>query len=505
MQNIWKLWWVNKAVTELHQSPWQTRYLNFPNGVSLLAHDLTPFNGFLATFLMRWMTIIEAHNFVVVFSFVMGGLTAFLLAYCVTKSYWSSLVAGYMFTFSNYHFAHAPGHLPLVSLEWIPAFVLCWYIFVTKSGFIAAIASALTLFAVLLSSYYYFLHSVFAALVIVVWYGFQKKDVLFLFRRNYLIPLAVFLVGIISTAGPLIVAFLLLHMSDPFGGGHSPSEFSLDLLALFVPGGQWRFGELTQFHWSRVPGNTSESSAYVGFSAMLVVAYVWMNRKHPGTREVGLWLWMLVFFALMSLGPTLHIWGYRLSFIALPYRLFRDILPLKLSGVPARMAVMTILSASIICAMGLKILFQESRGKRALAAVLVALFVLEHLPRAMSASQIPIPEYVRVLKDLPEEGAVMDGTTDRRLMLYHQTIHEKPIPFPYADRIPKSLYGKTRKLKEMVRFRQYTVLCRDYNVRYLVVEAGMESPANEPPVKMMYRDSKVQLYDLGHGCGKGRL
>src|SRR4051794_28977413 len=46
-QNIWNLWWVNKAVTDLHTSPWYTTYLHYPTGTTLIAHTLCPFNGFL--------------------------------------------------------------------------------------------------------------------------------------------------------------------------------------------------------------------------------------------------------------------------------------------------------------------------------------------------------------------------------------------------------------------------------------------------------------------------
>src|SRR3954470_19405061 len=47
LQNVWNIWWVNRAITELHQSPWHTDYLRYPYGSTLLSHTLTSFNGFL--------------------------------------------------------------------------------------------------------------------------------------------------------------------------------------------------------------------------------------------------------------------------------------------------------------------------------------------------------------------------------------------------------------------------------------------------------------------------
>ncbi len=32
LQNIWNLWWVNKSITQLHQSPFHTAFLQYPGG-----------------------------------------------------------------------------------------------------------------------------------------------------------------------------------------------------------------------------------------------------------------------------------------------------------------------------------------------------------------------------------------------------------------------------------------------------------------------------------------
>src|SRR6266849_4159890 len=59
LQNVWNLWWVNKAVTELHQSPWQTSYLHYPFGVSLVQHTLNPFNGLLGILLLKFLQLVQ--------------------------------------------------------------------------------------------------------------------------------------------------------------------------------------------------------------------------------------------------------------------------------------------------------------------------------------------------------------------------------------------------------------------------------------------------------------
>ncbi len=497
LQNVWKIWWVNKALTELHQPLWQTHYFHYPYGLSLLGYTLDPFNGFMGILLLKFLTLIETHNFIVVFSFVTGGLTAFFLAYYFTKSYWSSIIAGFIFTFSNYHFAHAEGHLQLVSLEWIPLFVLFWYMLFAKPRIVTAIASAMALFAVLLCCYYYFLYCVLIACLIVGWYSIQKKNIFFFLRKEYLVSVTAFFVAFLVTAGPLIVSFLILNMRDPLLGIHPPNEYSLDLLALFIPGGHWRFAHLTHSYWSNLPGNIHESSVHIGLAVLFVLIFTWIKRRTFPAQSLKLWYFILIFFTLLGLGPVLHIWGREIPFIRLPYALFEMVFPpLKVSGVPVRMMVMTMLSAAVISAMGFKVLFRESAGKRLLAGLLLVMLFIEYLPRPIPASKVAIPPYVNFLKDLPDSKGIVDTTAGRGLASYYQTIHEKPMAFGDVSRIPKSVYAKDEKLRQIIHDKQYISLYRDYNIRYLVTDADSDIPTKFPSIRMIYQDSKVKLYDL---------
>jgi hypothetical protein len=76
LQNVWNLWWVNEAVTVRGQLPWHTDYLHHPWGVTLLPHTLNAFNGFIGIPLQLFLTLKQTHNIIILFSFVVGGLTA---------------------------------------------------------------------------------------------------------------------------------------------------------------------------------------------------------------------------------------------------------------------------------------------------------------------------------------------------------------------------------------------------------------------------------------------
>ncbi|HET8627490.1 MAG TPA: hypothetical protein VFL91_08725, partial [Thermomicrobiales bacterium] len=274
LQNVWNIWWVDLALTRLHASPWWTPLLHYPGGVSLVGQTLNPFDGFVGVALLPWLSLVETYNAIVVFSFVMGGVTAFWLARALGGAHWSSLVGGALFTFANYHFAHAQGHLQLVALEWLPLFLLCWRRLLVAPGAWRALAAAGALLLVQLCDYYYFFYCVLAGALLLAWHWWHTGRGRRYLDRARLAALGVFAVAAAALTGPLPVALLLLDRRDPLGGEHPAATFSLDLLAPIIPGGHWRFAPLTADYWSRLPGNIHESSVAVGVSVLLLLALI---------------------------------------------------------------------------------------------------------------------------------------------------------------------------------------------------------------------------------------
>ena len=154
--------------------------------------------------------------------------------------------------------------MQLVAMQWIPLFVLFWYILLVRPRLWISLGAVVALLLVILNDYYYFLYTVLAAVFMVIWYAIWQRDALFFVRKRYRLPMLVFLVGSLCTSGLLVAAVLRQQINDPLLGVYVPERFSADLLAPFIPGGHWRFAELTQFYWSRLSGNIHESSIYVG-------------------------------------------------------------------------------------------------------------------------------------------------------------------------------------------------------------------------------------------------
>ena len=497
LQNVWNIWWVNKSITELHQLPWHTHLLHYPYGISLLAHTLNAFNGFMAIPLLRILSLEQAHNLVVIFSFIVGGLTAFLLAYRFTAAYWPSIVAGFIFTFSNFHFAHAQGHLQLVSLEWIPLFVLLWYSLLEKPRMWTGLGASAALFLVVLCDYYYFFFCVLTGGLIVFW-RICLHGTAFL-RKEHGLPLAAFAAGCLVSSAPLVGSLLWLVYRDRLEGAHQANLFSLDLLAPLIYGGHWRFSRWTEGYWSKLPGNIHESSVHIGLSVLLLAMYAcWERKSLARPRGVGLWMMIGGFFTVFSLGPALHVWGGEVVH-GLPYAWLERIFPpLRLSGVPVRMIVMTQLAAAVLCAWGLDHILRIKQRGRLVVAIGIGLLVFEYLPAPLPATRLETPSYIEFLRGLPTRGGIADlyaGPNSPHTLLW-QTRHGKPIAFGYVSRVPRSVALKDGELWRLLEGRQFQEACSRFRISEIVTSDVADGVEMIPDVKTIFHDGAVRVIAL---------
>lgn len=494
-QNVWNVWWINKAITELHQLPWQTSYLHYPYGTTLIAQTLNPFNGFMALPMLRFLTLVQAFNIMVIFSFVAGGLTMFWLCYNFTRRYIPSIIGGFIYTFSSYHFAHAIGHMQLVSFEWMPLFILLWWKLLTKPRYRTAAACAVVLLLVLLCDYYYFLYSLALAGMILV-YLFWRKEIPSFKKPQSWRPWALFSVLSAILVLPLPLALTYTNTHDPLLGSHPSRLFSTDALAPFITGGFWRFHSLTMFYWRHVTAGFSESSNYLTFSVcVLLVIAIWKRVKIH--KDIVFWLIVAVIFGVLSMGPRVMIAGISINHAPMPYAILERIVPpLKLSGVPVRMMVMVIFAAAIISAMVLAKLNLKQRKGQIVMAIFAIVLIFELWPNTMPINPVAYPKYVDALHSLPATGGVLDDAAlSESDQLYHQTITEKPIVLGYISRTPTSVTKKDNELLAVLgKPDGYSKLCSLYKVRYYTTPASR--PLKDATFPVLYNDGKAIIYDL---------
>ncbi|MCX6812504.1 MAG: hypothetical protein NTW79_02685 [Candidatus Berkelbacteria bacterium] len=489
LQNVWNLWWVNFAVQH-QQNIYFTNFLHFPGGTTLLAQTLNPINGIFAVILLKFFSLVQSYNLIVILAFVLTGLFTFWLAWEFSRSYIGGLLAGFALTFSSYHFAHAIGHLNLITLEFIPLFLLCFWRLLKKPTIPLAIFSAVTLFLVEFSDLYYLIFCLIVAGIIIIYLLVLRRLLWSNFaQKNY----AIFVGLSALIVAPLSLLIFFANWRDTFLGVHKALEFSLDLPAAIIPGQIWHFAALTASYWTKNPLGIVEGSVSVGIIIWLaVLAAIFAYKKFRGS-DLALWLWIFFIFGILSFGPRLQIGGKIVSDIPLPYSLATRILPfLNLGGTPVRMMVISMLAGSLVLAIVVgKIQTKKISGKIILFLIFALMFV-ELWPAKLPLTKAAAPDFVQKLAELPA-GAVVDLLDTPTSALYFQTIYQKPLVGGYISRLPTSVSEKDAAIFNLIDEKNYSALRNQYQIRYLIFPAVTDSSGLPSPI---YRDQTAAIYDL---------
>ncbi|MDD5618146.1 MAG: hypothetical protein PHG69_03550, partial [Candidatus Omnitrophica bacterium] len=114
---IWQLWWAHYAFNNnLDYKIQSTVAAPFGNDMNYIP------DGFLWLLMTRWLPIVTneifTYNFILLLSFVLSGLFAYLLAYFITKDKMASFLSGLIFAFCPYHFQRTWEHFSLAQIQW---------------------------------------------------------------------------------------------------------------------------------------------------------------------------------------------------------------------------------------------------------------------------------------------------------------------------------------------------------------------------------------------------
>lgn len=442
-QNYWNYWWIARALAE-GRSPFATPLLYAPDGAPLYLHTLNLFGG-IATLPVQWaFGVVAAYNAVVLLSFTLAGYFTYLLVAFVTGDRLAGFVGGLIYAFSSYHLMQLfLEHANLYSSEWLPAFILCLLAADASSGrrrTLLVAAGAVAFVLMLFSDWQY---AIFAGLFALLYATYQAV------RRRSVTPVVV--AAAMGGLGIVLATPVLLPAVQQIGSGrivtqfeYYPVDFSADLLSFVLPSPfqAWWGGWAARVGGAAVaPSN--ERTIFLGYLPLALAA---IGARSYWARA-RFWLLAALAFALLALGPYLHVAG-RLTFgpgqwqIPLPYLLLGRIPGVNVSRVPARFVLLVLLAVAILAGFGLVALSERLRsrlGARAAAALLVVLaplLVAEHLVLPVPLKAIDIPPFYRQLATSPESGAILEWplSLKRSRSLLYQTVHQRSLVGGYLSR-----------------------------------------------------------------------
>ena len=449
--------------TFLYPYPSSLAFMEHLFGVALIA---APFN---------WITgnMLVGYNLVWLFTFVLSGLGAFLLARYLTESRTAAILAGVLYAYFPLRYQMA-GELNALAVMWIPFALLSLHLWVETRlrrqlflflgfAFLQFISSAYTGVFLVVAGLLYV-----AVLLVTEW-----EPTLELFTRQRWVILAVVAMGLLA-AVPFATPYLnsaddtavferTLDGSIPgsarFQDFVTPAESSL-----LAPLAAWRDGS----HYRLFPGVIA-----LAFMAWFIGWRGW--RRFPHRPEMLFYLALGILASVLALGP-------RLGDVPMPFTALWYLLPgASFIATPARFAT-------------LSSLVSDARQRR-LAGGMVALLAALELMAAPLAMTRPLPERLPQvyawLATLPGRFAILElpMPTDKsaenedfaRYQL-HSLVHGKRIVNGVAASVPTI----TRQLREeMQLFPGNASLdrLRELGVTYVLVHTDKLAPDAVAPLR----------------------
>jgi len=387
-------------------------------------------------------------------AFVLTGLATFILALDLTGDRTAAFLAGLLFAFAPYRFAHIP-HLQLQLGFGIPVslfFVRRLALGVTPR--LAGVGFALTAALTFGSSVYYtvFVATVAPLVALVELYHVEGRE-----RRSGFARLAA-----AGVAGVLVTLPLALPYLDKLRAG---TVRSLEAASSFSAG--WS-EYASSFSWVHAFLPKASEPLFPGFVALGLAVAALGAKVHETARK---WCWFAVgaIGVAISLGPALGLftWLYRL---APPYRALR---------VPSRAGVLFLLAVAVLAAIGLTLV-----RRRAFRAALVAVAAVECL-----AAPLPLrfdePSYPAIYKDveaLTEPGALVElplpppeRFQDNAIFVYRSIYHRRDVVNGYSGFVPRS-YRRAYRLLMRRSFERGLVRMREDGVRFVLAHEGRLGP-----------------------------
>lgn len=437
LQFYWNGWWFQQSLQH-GTNPYYSSLVFAPKGAPLIYHSVDPVQSGLMAVIGFIVPLWMAYNIVIGLGLMLAGLGGYLLCITITGNRWASWAGGLVFLLCPFIIGKAGGgHLNMLFAGVTPLF-LAVLLKGLEDGrrwrWQLAAAWLLVIFTSLVNA----ILAINVAVIVIAWSIFVVRKRSVAAHGMLLLPMALVTI-------PLIAG--VVYYSRAYGVSPEPTPYysnipePISYLLPFNPTSAYS-GAIQRVMEVHPDLERFDNSAYLGWLTFpFALAGLWLNRGKP---VVLLLAFLLVFFLILSLGPTLlfhrtpvRILGMQ---IHLPFALWRRVPFVGAMWQSGRYLgiVYMVVSAGIA-------LFISTRDRKRLCAIVMAAMVcVDYLPHLTAKSLPP---------SLPgglwrEKGNVLDARRTG-LAMYYQTGYRRPMVGGYLNRSPKRVLAEYRAVAGM--------------------------------------------------------
>jgi hypothetical protein len=417
--HYWNNWWVGQALKR-GVTPYYTDLLFYPNGASLVYHNLGWVNIAGALALKPLLGPMGAYNMVFLLNIALCGYAMYNLVGYLLQSRSAAFVAGLVLAFWPYRLLHVD-HPNLICTQWGVWFLL-YLIRTVREGrrrhvLLAALFLTLTAFARL----QLFVLMLFPAAIYLLYSLFREREC---WSRQTVLRLVA--VGMLTGAALAYPVFPLVR--EQLAGDYpddvfidEQSENQTDLLAFILPNSSHPLRK------EYLPDILTTHVAFVGYTTLAVGVYGVVRSD----RRARLWVWIAAFSFVMALGPDLLLGGKVYPEVPMPYRLIGWSFPVRILRNPHRFNILLAVAAAVLVGYGIRSLSSTKWRGRLVPLLVAGLVLFEYLRVPLPVADTEYSPFYDQLAATSEQFGLYDlpmgFSGPAKFYMYLQTIHGKPI------------------------------------------------------------------------------
>ena len=439
-----------------------------------------------------------SYNVIFILSFILSGFGMFLLADHYLNDKYSAFLAGIIFAFCTYRFAHFV-HLQLLTAQWMPFSLLYLDKFLHRTT--STNLFLLLIFFVLqvLSSWYYAFYIAIALglyFIYLLIFDLSIRNKVF-HDFDFHFRSVVFVILCMIIIFPFTLPYI--QVQHQYGFTRSMEEvdfYSADVMDYFLTSPHnVLYGELSQpYQESR---NWREHSLFPGF-LVVILSLIGLSRLSKrsssgpldikfstGGRIQNFYVILALCAFVLTLGSKLHFFGNIID-LHLPYYYLYNYFPgFDSMRVPSRINILVMLSLSVLAGYGLhKLLSNKSSTLKILVTLFFSIVIIfeSYVPFGVDITPVgdDIPDVYKWLSNESGDFAIVELPTgnisensfdyDTKYM-YYSTYHWKKLVNGYSGFFPPKYFEILEELQTFPSKESIHIL-KSLEIKYIIIHSG---------------------------------